>query len=356
MLLICCVFGGIHLLITRYLSFGFRRYASVKNEIQPKISIIIAAHNELENLKRLIPKLLDQDYPDFEIIVSLDRTNDLSLEYLQTLEEKVRVIDIQKVPSDWNSKKYALNEAIKSASFDWLAFTDADCLPASNSWLNEISGNIKDGIQIVLGISPYQPDGSFLSQYVSFESIMTAFVYIGRALMKKPYMAVGRNLLVKKQLFLESRGYEAVKGVKGGDDDLFIQKNANASNTAVALGFNSLMQTFPEKTWKKYFNQKVRHLSVGSRYRTADQLFLSLFHISHLGFILSFIWLAQQSIGWVILLFYLFIKFVSYRFAMSKIGFHINYMWLPIVDMLYALLVPITAMWSKLVKDIQWKN
>lgn len=348
-------FGGLHLVLTIYLSTAFGKYRSLRNSERPKLSIIIAAHNEEENLKKLIPAIENQEYPDFEIIVALDRNTDESKSYLAS-RSNIKVLEINEVPDGWNAKKYALDKAIKQTSGEWLVFTDADCFPSSKKWLSSMTQEIDDDTKIILGVSPYSLEKSFLSKYIQFESFMTAYLYISRALLGKPYMGVGRNMMIYKTFFNQMGGYESIKGIQGGDDDLFIQKNGNKSNTKVALGNHALIWTYPNKTWKAYFQQKLRHLSVGANYKNRDLLFLTVLHTTHFGFFLLFFLNTSQLFFWPMLLFYLFIKLVSYRFATGKIGTHINYMWLPLVDMLYAVLTPVIALWSKLVKDIPWKN
>lgn len=350
-------FGLYHIVLTLILTLAFVRYKHYSNSDTPSISIIIAARNEQKNLKQLLPRILGQDYPDFEIIVALDRCSDESKSYLKKLDsEKIKVVVISEVPSNWNSKKYALYSAIQSAQGEWLVFTDADCSPLSDQWLKNLTENIKSNTKIVLGVSPYQPQGTFLSHYIRFESFMTAFSYASTTLYGRPYMGVGRNLAIRKAFFESKGGYNVIKTITGGDDDLFVQKNATFENTRIVLGRESLVETKPETSWSDYFHQKTRHFSVGKRYKKSDQIFLSLNHSVHLLFTVGIFLNATHSFFWPILLFYLFIKLGSYRFAAGKIGMSINYMLLPLVDMLYALFTPVIALRSRLVKDIKWKN
>ncbi|MEQ8904809.1 glycosyltransferase [Ekhidna sp.] len=352
-----CIAGLIHLAITGYLAIAFFRYQLGSKDHTPKFSIVIAAHNEEENLKKFIPVLLSQSYKNFEIIIGLDRCTDESEQFLKSIGSSVlKVVSISEVPDEWNPKKYALSKITEQADGDWLIFTDADCVPNSNQWLDTIRKHINEKVSILIGLSPYKSENSFLSSYISFEAFHTGFLYIGRALQGKPYMGVGRNMAIRKFFFESSNKYDSIKSIQGGDDDLFIQSNANRSNTSVYLGKDSLVTTYPKKSWKEYFIQKLRHLSVAGRYKPSDQLFLTLFHVSHLLFLLLFFINTSHIFFFPVLLFYLFIKLVSYRFAASKMGVQINYILLPLVDMLYAVLTPVIAMWSKLVKDITWKN
>ncbi|MEP0986557.1 glycosyltransferase [Ekhidna sp.] len=352
------ILAGLHLIITVYLALAFAKKSRRNPAInRPPLSIAIAGRNEEYHLRQLVPQLLNQDYPDFEIIIALDRCTDGSLGYLKSLRsEKIHTLDIKEVPSDWNSKKFALQQACNRASGEFLVFTDADCVPASAQWLSSISGLIEDSKEIIIGISPYQHSNSFLSQYIRFEAFMTAFLYVTFGLKGDPYMAVGRNLSIRRSFFNKMGGYETFKSVTGGDDDLFIQKYASKSNIQMMLGEKTLVYTTPESNWKSYFRQKLRHFSVGHQYKWKHKILLSLVHASHLLFLITILPVISLRNSLWLVLFYLFIKLVSYRFAASKMGININYMLLPLVDMLYAVLTPVISLWSKLVKDITWKN
>ena len=356
MLLLLIIFVAIHLLITISFTLAVSTWKSQSNTQLPSISIIIAARNEADQLRSLIPALVSQQYPDFEIVIGLDRCEDESVEYLEIYPEtSLRWIDIQQVPAGWNAKKHALNTAIESSKGQWLVFTDADCVPDSKEWLRSLAREMTTQTNVVLGVSPYPAKRSFLSHFIQFEGFMTYFLYTGFTRLKRPYMGVGRNMAVRKSYFLELHGYEDIKQIQGGDDDLFIQK-ADKRGIALALGKNSLVNTMPSASMTAYKKQKIRHLSVGSYYSWLDSTLLSTYHFIHLTLIVLTILNFGNTFLLPTILFYLFIKFVSYRFVASKIGAGFNYILLPIVDTLYACMIPIIGIWSKFIKDIEWKN
>ncbi|MFK7951551.1 MAG: glycosyltransferase [Ekhidna sp.] len=351
------LFTIFYLFMVVILSWQFNHYKNEGNESATSVSIIIAARNELENLKLLVPELLKQNYEHFEIIIALDRCTDESLKFLNSITyDRLKFIEINNVPIEWNSKKYALSEAINKAKSEWLLFTDADCIPLSKNWISSFTSQISDAIHILIGYSPYRQESSFLSSYIQFESFHTGYLYLSAALSGRPYMAVGRNMAIRKTFFNSVSGYETFKSALGGDDDLFIQKNATSHNTGIVMGKDSLVETYPKKTWKDYFIQKRRHLSIGSRYKPSHKLFLSLYHTSHFIFWIFLFFQTNYQIITGVVLFYLFIKLGSYRFAASKMGAGFNYILLPLVDIGYAILTPMIALWSKLEKDIRWKN
>ncbi|QKG57392.1 glycosyltransferase [Hymenobacter sp. BRD128] len=104
------------------------------------VSIILCAHNELENLRELVPLLLRQDYPaGFELVLIDDRSQDDTYLYAQQLSQyypgRFRLVTVGHTPAGFAPKKYALTLGIKAARHERLLFTDADCRPVSPAWL-----------------------------------------------------------------------------------------------------------------------------------------------------------------------------------------------------------------------------
>jgi glycosyltransferase involved in cell wall biosynthesis len=245
----------------------------------PGVSVIVCAHDEEKNIKELIPILLAQEYHEFEIIVVEDRCNDGTYDYLLEAvkaDERLRMVRVTHLPPHINGKKFALTLGIKAATFDWVLLTDADCRPGPK-WIASMAALFHDKNEIVIGYSPYEKEQGYLNSFIRFESLMTGIQFISWALMGRPYMGVGRNLGYKKGLFLSKKGFNKHLGVMGGDDDLFVNEHATNSNVGVCLGPDSLTPSIPKKTWRQFFRQKIRHLSVGKHYRFSDKLFLGLF-------------------------------------------------------------------------------
>ncbi|MEM6643074.1 MAG: glycosyltransferase [Bacteroidota bacterium] len=354
--LLLFAFCAMHLLVTAIFTWLIMRWRSNNARNSPTISIIIAARNEAKNLGRLIPKLQAQDYPNFEIVIGLDRCEDESAALLKSFKNpQLKFIDIEHVAEGWNGKKYALDQAILNASGEWLVFTDADCAPNSNRWLTSLSKEITSSTNVLIGISPYLANRSFLSKYIQHEAFMTYFLYLGFALIGRPYMAVGRNMAVKKRFFEEMGGYKKIKGVLGGDDDLFIQQ-APKKDIKVCMGPDSLIFTEPAESLAAYKNQKFRHFSVAKHYSKTDLLLLSVFHGIHLTFYFLLIFHLKNTWILPVVLFYLSFQLTSYRFVSHKIGTRLNYLLFPFVDLLYALATPLLSIWSRFVNNIEWKS
>lgn len=107
----------------------------------PRVSVLIAAKDEEANIETAVRTMLDQDYPDFELIVINDRSTDRTAEILEKLKAertdgKLRVIHIQQLREGWFGKNNAMREGIEQARGDWFCFGDADCRQVSNRTLS----------------------------------------------------------------------------------------------------------------------------------------------------------------------------------------------------------------------------
>lgn len=352
-----------HLWITFSRSFLIHKHEKNESSMKEKVgfSLIICAHNELDNLKENIPFILQQDHPIFELIVVLDRCTDESFEFLESIykdDDRLRVISINKVPEAFSPKKYGLTKAIEFANHDWLLFTDADCKPISNQWVSTFSEKTFPQTDIILGVSPYKNEHGFLSQIINYETFQTAYSYIASAIQKTPYMGVGRNLAYRKTLFVNQNGFEPFEGITGGDDDLFVQLAANGSNTIVNLDHLSQTISAPKRTRKEYFLQKTRHFSVGKYYQPKVKSRLTLISFAHLMMWLSFIFLISFKpdtliIGSIFAV-ALIVKGTISNYTSSNLQIKWNLWLIPLLDLVYAIFLPLVSLRSFLIKRVKW--
>ena len=338
-----------------------RAFKPINYGFQPSFSIVVCAHNELENLKNLIPSILNQEYDDFEVIIILDRSSDDSIDYLKDTQKNhlnLKVIEIHDLPEEYNGKKYGLSKGIKAANNEWILLTDADCLPVSKKWIQAFSSQTSPDIDIILGVSPYDKRPGLLNQFIQYETLTTALKYIGEALRNHPYMGVGRNLCFRKSLFTKTNGYKDHESIMGGDDDLFVQKHATSSNTRIIIGKESLTYSAPKRRLKQYMRQKIRHLHVGKHYNTKQQFTHTLSSTIHLMLWLSFIYLAFIYSPWwgLICLFMMLmlIKGFIYTQTARKMGMNYRPFMLPVTDFIYGMLYPLVGIKAYFTKKAKW--
>lgn len=261
-----------------------------KSQSRPPVSVIIAARNEEENLLINMPIILEQDYPDFEVIIINDSSVDDSITVLKAFEEKysnLRVINIHENDRYEGGKKYAITLGVKGAKNERLLFTDADCKPVSRKWIEKMVSSVAEESSIVLGSSPYSLESGFLNKIIRFDAFSTGLNYLSFALCGIPYMGVGRNLSYSKSSFFSVGGFKSHYRLLSGDDDLLINQIARKDNTFICVDKEAEVRTTPERDWKSYWMQKRRHLTTGSSYRLTHRFLLVLQPVSSILFWLS---------------------------------------------------------------------
>lgn len=354
---------GIQIVYLIVISIAFLKKRGIREPPPLPVSVIVCAHDEEENLKELIPLLLRQDHTEFEVIIVNDRSNDSTFDLLlaeTAKDHRLRMVHVNRTPPHANSKKYALTLGIKAARYEWILLTDADCRPDGNAWISTMSSHFRDKTDFVLGYSPYLKKPGILNVFVRFEALLTGMQYISFALLGNPYMGVGRNMAYRRSKFLKVKGFHNKLHVTGGDDDLFVNQHARGSNTSVCIGPQSQMHSIPKTTWRSFFNQKVRHLSVGRHYRFSHRFLLGLFTSTWLiswfvgvplAYFSSEYYLITGLLGLRLMLFT-----VTVRQAAKKLGQKFGIWIVPLLDFIYAFYYLVTGLRALVTKKVRWKN
>lgn len=265
----------------RYLRLGGKVTSQTDSDVQlPAVSVIVCAHNEYDNLQDYLSILLEQDYPCYEVIVVDDSSEDGSDLLLERWSRQYGNLYHTFVPRGarvLSNKKLALTIGIKAAHHDYLLLTDADCRPEFKFWIREMmQGFANQQTEVVLGFSPYFEKSDLLNHLIGYDTLFNGLQYMGMARAGKPYMGVGRNLAYKRETFFSVGGFKGLLGNRAGDDDLFVNRIANAANTVVVNNPNSIVWSVPKTTWREWFHQKRRHLSVSPQYRTRSKIQVTL--------------------------------------------------------------------------------
>ena len=273
----------------RYLRLGGKVTSQTDSDVQlPAVSVIVCAHNEYDNLQDYLSILLEQDYPCYEVIVVDDSSEDGSDLLLERWSRQYGNLYHTFVPRGarvLSNKKLALTIGIKAAHYNYLLLTDADCRPESKHWIREMmQGFANQQTEVVLGFSPYFEKSDLLNHLIGYDTLFNGLQYMGMARAGKPYMGVGRNLAYKRETFFSVGGFKGLLGNRAGDDDLFVNRIANAANTVVVNNPNSIVWSVPKTTWREWFHQKRRHLSVSPQYRTRSKIQVTLEPLSRVIF------------------------------------------------------------------------
>ncbi len=248
------------------------------------VSLIICVKNELENLKRNIERHLVQNHPDYELVIADDFSSDNTSDFVEKIDNETGFLKYYKVKQNKLGKKQALSEALAFSEHNWVLLTDADCRPASNSWITSMStSRFSDKIRIILGYSPTESGSSWLSKWAHFETWLTALQYLSFASRGLPYMGVGRNMMYDKSL-LTPTTLSRYSDLSSGDDDLTIMQIATKDNTTINLEPESYVYTAAPRSFSAYWKQKTRHYSTAISYKGVHIALLSGYSLSHVGF------------------------------------------------------------------------
>ncbi len=270
-----------------------------------RVSIIICAKNEAQNLERYLPAVLTQDYTDaagkpmYEVIVVNDASTDDTARVLQEMELRYdHLWDVVVSESDerlLKGKKHALSKGVAIAQHDLLLLTDADCVPATDQWLALMTAPLVQGKEIVAGYGGYTHSEGLLNAFIRWETLHTFLQYSTYTMTGQPYMAVGRNMACTKDVLLRAQATDAWNALPSGDDDLLVSIAGNAENTAVVAYKEAFTFSAAKATFAEWVKQKQRHLSTGKYYKTPAKALLALYAVSHAIMWLLFIAILSQE-------------------------------------------------------------
>ena len=328
---------------------------------KPGVSVIVCGWNELENLKKLIPRLLEQNYPVFELIIVDDRSNDECYDFLlfeSFKHAQMRLVRINETPDHITPKKYALSLGIKAAQYDIILLTDADCMPQSIDWISQMQQKFSAEKQVILGYSPYVYHKGLLNFMIRYETFYTAAQYFSFTLAGLPYMGVGRNLAYTKSLFISNKGFHSHLNVLGGDDDLFVSEVATPKNVAICIEKQAHVVSVPKTTFLSWYRQKRRHLSVGKHYTFRNKVMLGLMSLSQMMFWFTFFILlfSNEYIPWVLAGFLIRTSTQLWMLQniAKKIDTTIKWFFIPIFDLLYTIYYIIIGSSVSISKQVRW--
>jgi cellulose synthase/poly-beta-1,6-N-acetylglucosamine synthase-like glycosyltransferase len=260
------------------------------------------------------------------VVLVNDNSQDETRYLLEGLHKQFRQLNVVELKQEAiliPGKKFPLSMGIKSAKHEVVLLTDADCVPASEFWIQKMQDPFQDDVEIVLGYGAYHKKKGILNKLIRFETFHTALQYLSYALAGIPYMGVGRNLAYKKGVFYRLKGFSSHNHIPGGDDDLFINMAANKSNTAVVIEPEAHTLSVPESNFGDWYKQKSRHYSTAKFYKPLHRFLLSLYSISQFSFYPLFVaavLFSDWRIAVALLGLRMLVQGIIYNKAMKKLN------------------------------------
>ncbi len=207
----------------------------------PKLSIIITACNEAETIKPAVNTLLEQDYPDLEILLIDDRSTDETGAIIDGIAEedsRVKAVHIDKLPEGWIGKVNALDTGTKMANGEWMLFTDAD--------IHFRQGTLRKAVSLAeadktdhFALLPKPTANSFWFDVVihTFGAIFlhgTGAVDVGRP-GSKAFVGTGAFNLVRRIAFNNTEGFSWLKMEPIDDVGLGLMLSISGAKSSFAI-------------------------------------------------------------------------------------------------------------------------
>lgn len=177
----------------------------------PSLSIIVPARNEADNLRRLLPSLVQQDYPgDIEIIVVDDQSTDGTAAVVQheacRSARDIQLLCAGELPTGWLGKPHASHTGAQAARGQWLLFTDADTEHRTRSAASAVAYARSHGLD-GLSVFPQQETQGLLESAV----LMVAFAGLFAGLPRGANILNGQYVLIRRDVYEASGGFAAVR-------------------------------------------------------------------------------------------------------------------------------------------------
>lgn len=249
---------------------------------RPGFSVIISVHDNAMEIERNLPAFLEQKYSgNFEVVVIDESSTDETSDVLKRFKNKYANLYTTFIPASshyLSRRKLSLTIGVKAAKYEWLIFTGSDCRPASDQWLETMASHCNG--DLILGETRYEEEAS---DYVRLDNIKSWFRQLRAAQKSTAYAYSGRNLAMRRELFMKNYGF--LKNLKylRGEYDFIANEYSTPYNTETATEDEArIIRDAPtSKGWindKLFFIETTRHLQRGLSYRLPVMIDNMLLH------------------------------------------------------------------------------
>lgn len=323
-------------LIYNRVSVYARRVAAGKVQYAdelPSVSVIVFAHDEEgDGLLRLLPRLVKQQYPNFEVIVVNDGTSEELQNAISLYECDYNNVYQTFVPDtvyNVSRRKLGITLGIKAAKNDVVLLTDANCLPQSDRWLYSMARNFVPGVDVVLGYTRMAYGENEKSGfYRVYERVTFGLRFLAYAVMKHPFMGMGSNLAYRRETFFANKGFSARLNLHFGDDDLLVNEIAHRANTRIEIAPDSVVEScFADKS-EAWSEMRMKYNFTSKYLRTSSKTVFVAESIIHI--VLWIVFAATVAVvlpnvlyvivAVIVMLLYWIFTWQVYRRACSTLG------------------------------------
>jgi cellulose synthase/poly-beta-1,6-N-acetylglucosamine synthase-like glycosyltransferase len=260
---------GAYLLLLLLYGYGWYRQHTfrIPADYHPRtrISIIIAARNEEDNIASCLRSMLNQDYPAglFHITVADDHSTDRTAAIVQQMSAtNLRLIAMQDLPDPGTPtfKKEALAAAIAASEGELIVTTDADCI-AGPQWLRYIAACYEtSGAAMIAAPVRFRPVSNLSGVFQSLDFMTMQGITAATLQLDLGIMCNGANLAFSRRAYDTVGGYKGLTHIVSGDDYLLMTKIRKAFPGSIYYLKNNaaIIDTPPQPDWRSFLKQRVR--------------------------------------------------------------------------------------------------
>ncbi len=259
------------------------------------LTVIVVAENNAIELRENLPSILSQDYPaGFEVIVAIAKDEDGTQDYLKSLSsyENLHTCQVPDSALYMSRRKLAITLGVKASKNDWILLLDATSRPLSSQWITSMVSNCDIGRTLVLGYSNYAKKAPTFQRFLRFHIEYRNL----KETSSGSYGMVGNNLMFRKDIFLEGKGFQGNLKYIRGEYDFIVNKFARRGTATVGIDPKCFLEEIPPtlKSWEALnisYMETRQHMFRSAAHRlnfNLDMLFL------HLGIWASFVLLIYS--------------------------------------------------------------
>ncbi|MBN2175577.1 MAG: glycosyltransferase [Bacteroidales bacterium] len=364
-------FGAVYMVILIYYTIGWYKLKPFKyheSNNNTRVSVIVPARNEENNITELLENLINQNYPSelCEIIIVDDNSTDQTVSLVNKLikeksNRKIRLLSMKSDEYQFAYKKKAISMAIDRSDGELIITTDADC-NIKPDWIKSLVSYYElYKPKMIVGMVSYHNERTFFEKMQTLEFLSLIAITGGAISIGKPIMSNGANLAYEKKAFIEVNGFGEDRFSSGDDVFLLLKIRKKFGNNSVRFlkSFESLVFTEAKKSLGEFMHQRTRWASKNKGYESNILLVSFTVYMVNLlllaGFFLG-IWIPYMYIN-ILLLFLIKIIF-DLPILVGIITFvkrqNILFYGLPLI-ILYPVYIVITGAMG-IVSSYQWKG
>lgn len=337
-----------------------------------KVTVLIPARNEAENISKCLNSIIHQDYPKelFEIVVLDDFSTDETVEIVTEISKELRNVRCLKLADFFTEKetqsfkKKAIEVGIQNSKGDLIVTTDADCI-VPEKWLKYlVSFYEKRQVKFIAAPVNFYQEPSLFERFQSLDFLGMMCVTGAGIQLRLGNMCNGANLAYEKSAFYEVDGFEGINQIASGDDMLLMQKIAERHPDKIGFlkNKNATVYTRAKPNLKSFLSQRIRWASKSTHYKEWRVTFiLGMVFLFCLNILLSLILISVLGLfALKIFVGQLVVKLITDYFFLGKMARFFDrkdlmrsYFFSQILHILYIVVVGILG---NLIKKYEWKG